>query len=37
VALSLFILATNDMKITDEETFGPELTSIPFDRKEEAL
>ena len=25
------------MKITDEETFGPELTSIPFDREEEAL
>lgn len=34
---TLFTDATNDMRIAQEEIFGPVLTSIPFSTEEEAL
>ncbi|MEP5732332.1 MAG: 5-carboxymethyl-2-hydroxymuconate semialdehyde dehydrogenase [Sulfitobacter sp.] len=34
---TLFTGATNDMRIAQEEIFGPVLTSIPFKTEEEAL
>ncbi|MCL4155267.1 UNVERIFIED_CONTAM: hypothetical protein GTU68_048799 [Idotea baltica] len=34
---TLFTNATNDMRIAQEEIFGPVLTSIPFSTEEEAL
>jgi len=34
---TLFTEATNDMRIAQEEIFGPVLTSIPFSTEEEAL
>lgn len=34
---TLFTHATNDMRIAQEEIFGPVLTSIPFATEEEAL
>ena len=34
---TLFTHATNDMRIAQEEIFGPVLTSIPFSTEEEAL
>lgn len=34
---TLFTGATNDMRIAQEEIFGPVLTSIPFSTEEEAL
>lgn len=34
---TLFTGATNDMRIAQEEIFGPVLTSIPFSSEEEAL
>lgn len=34
---TLFTNATNDMRIAQEEIFGPVLTAIPFKDKEEAL
>ncbi|RYH02641.1 5-carboxymethyl-2-hydroxymuconate semialdehyde dehydrogenase [Salipiger sp. IMCC34102] len=34
---TLFTDATNDMRIAQEEIFGPVLTSIPFTTEEEAL
>ncbi|GGX58981.1 5-carboxymethyl-2-hydroxymuconate semialdehyde dehydrogenase [Tateyamaria omphalii] len=37
VAPTLFTNATNDMKIAQEEIFGPVLTSIRFKTEEEAL
>ncbi len=37
VAPTLFTGATNDMRIAQEEIFGPVLTSIPFSTEEEAL
>lgn len=37
VAPTLFTNATNDMRIAQEEIFGPVLTSIPFSTEEQAL
>lgn len=37
VAPTLFTNATNDMRIAQEEIFGPVLTAIPFDTEEEAI
>ncbi|WP_299550936.1 5-carboxymethyl-2-hydroxymuconate semialdehyde dehydrogenase [uncultured Tateyamaria sp.] len=37
VAPTLFTNATNDMKIAQEEIFGPVLTSIRFETEEQAL
>ena len=37
VAPTLFTDATNDMRIAQEEIFGPVLTSIPFTSEENAL
>lgn len=37
VAPTLFTHATNDMKIAQDEIFGPVLTSIRFDTEDEAL
>ncbi|MEO0485693.1 MAG: 5-carboxymethyl-2-hydroxymuconate semialdehyde dehydrogenase [Pseudomonadota bacterium] len=37
VAPTLFTQARNDMRIAQEEIFGPVLTSIPFSTEEEAL
>lgn len=37
VAPTLFTNATNDMKIAQDEIFGPVLTSIRFDSEDEAL
>lgn len=34
---TLFTHATNDMRISQEEIFGPVLTSIPFSTEDEAL
>jgi len=34
---TLFTHATNDMRIAQEEIFGPVLTSVPFSTEEEAL
>jgi 5-carboxymethyl-2-hydroxymuconic-semialdehyde dehydrogenase len=34
---TLFTNATNDMRIAQEEIFGPVLTSIPFSNEDEAL
>jgi 5-carboxymethyl-2-hydroxymuconic-semialdehyde dehydrogenase len=34
---TLFTNATNEMRIAQEEVFGPFLTTIPFDTEEEAL
>ncbi len=34
---TLFTNATNDMRIAQEEIFGPVLTAIPFDSEDEAL
>ncbi len=34
---TLFTGATNDMRISQEEIFGPVLTAIPFDDEEDAL
>ncbi|MEQ9694603.1 5-carboxymethyl-2-hydroxymuconate semialdehyde dehydrogenase [Shimia sp. SDUM112013] len=34
---TLFTNATNDMRIAQEEIFGPVLTSIPFSHEDEAL
>ncbi|MBV0911782.1 5-carboxymethyl-2-hydroxymuconate semialdehyde dehydrogenase [Anianabacter salinae] len=34
---TLFTHATNDMRIAQEEIFGPVLTAIPFDTEEKAL
>jgi 5-carboxymethyl-2-hydroxymuconic-semialdehyde dehydrogenase len=36
-APTLFTNATNNMRIAQEEIFGPFLTAIPFDTDEEAL
>ena len=37
VGPTLFTNATSDMRIAQEEIFGPVLTAIPFDTEEEAL
>ncbi|MGX9355075.1 5-carboxymethyl-2-hydroxymuconate semialdehyde dehydrogenase [Roseobacteraceae bacterium S113] len=37
VAPTLFTGASNDMRIAQEEIFGPVLTSIPFETEDEAL
>ncbi|WDL99538.1 5-carboxymethyl-2-hydroxymuconate semialdehyde dehydrogenase [Alicyclobacillus sp. ALC3] len=37
VAPTLFVNANNDMRIAQEEIFGPVLVCIPFDTEEEAL
>jgi len=37
VAPTLFTQATNDMRIAQEEIFGPVLTAIPFKTEEDAL
>jgi 5-carboxymethyl-2-hydroxymuconic-semialdehyde dehydrogenase len=37
VSPTLFVDATNDMRIAQEEIFGPVLVSIPFDTEEEAV
>lgn len=37
VAPTLFVNANNDMRIAQEEIFGPVLVSIPFDTEAEAL
>ena len=37
VGPTLFTNATKDMRIAQEEIFGPVLTAIPFDTEEEAL
>ncbi len=37
VSATLFTDATTDMRIAQEEVFGPFLTAIPFDTEEEAL
>jgi len=37
VGPTLFTNATNDMRIAQEEIFGPVLTAIPFDTEEDAL
>ena len=37
VGPTLFTNATNDMRIAQEEIFGPVLTAIAFDTEEEAL
>lgn len=34
---TIFTNATNDMRIAQEEIFGPVLTVIPFDTEEEAI
>ena len=37
ISPTLFTNATNDMRISQEEIFGPVLTAIPFKNEEEAL
>ena len=37
VGPTLFTNATNDMRIAQEEIFGPVLTAMPFDSEDEAL
>lgn len=37
VAPTLFVNATNDMRIAQEEIFGPVLVTIPFDTEAEAV
>jgi len=37
VAPTLFTNATNDMRIAQEEIFGPVLTAIPFDDEADAV